>query len=190
MTIVSRLHARLTSQHTGGRYFFRAVGEISLIVIGILIAIQVDGWNQNRQERQQEQRYLRSLLEDVQFDMQRSDTWFSRFDAKIAGLQTAKDYYFGDSTAAEDSQLLTDIGMGGSGSRGQLLLVTPTFRELISTGGLRLIANDPLKARILSYYAYKEFMEAYVGNLRTGYASYVNAGRPFDPQGNLKNDDR
>lgn len=92
-----------------------AVGEIALIVVGILIAIQVDSWNQSRQERQQEQRYIKSLLEDLRFDMERSNQWFDRFDAKVSGLQTGKDYYFGDLTVPETLQLLTKIGMGGQG---------------------------------------------------------------------------
>lgn len=190
MTILSRLYSRLTSPSGTAVYLGRALGEIALIVLGILIAIQVDNWNQNRQERQQEQRYIKSLLEDLRFDMTRSSQWFDRFDAKVAGLQAGKDYYFGDSTGGETPQLLLDIGMGGMGSRGQALLVTPTFRELISTGNLRYIRDDKVKAEILEYYAYKEFMEAYTGNIRTGFADYVNASRPFSPGGSLEDDER
>jgi len=67
MTILSRLRTRLTDGTETSVYLGRALGEIALIVIGILIAIQVDSWNQNRQERQQEQQYIQSLLEDVRF---------------------------------------------------------------------------------------------------------------------------
>jgi len=190
MTILSRLRTRLTGSTDANVYLGRALGEVALIVIGILIAIQVDSWNQNRQERQQEQQYIQSLLEDVRFDITRSSQWFDRFDAKIAGLQAGKDYYFGDSTAPETSQLLQKIGMGGAGSRSQTLLPSPTFRELISTGNLRYIRDAKVKAEVLDYYAYKEFMEIYVGNMRSGFADYVNAGRPYSPDGTLQNDER
>ena len=36
------------------RYFLYALGEIALVVIGILIALQVDNWNEERKERREE----------------------------------------------------------------------------------------------------------------------------------------
>jgi hypothetical protein len=37
------------------KYFKYAIGEIVLVVIGILIALQINNWNQNRLEMQEEQ---------------------------------------------------------------------------------------------------------------------------------------
>lgn len=49
-------------------YFFYALGEILLIVIGILIAVQINNLNENYQNRQLEDRYLRSLVNDLKRD--------------------------------------------------------------------------------------------------------------------------
>lgn len=42
-------------------YFLYAVGEIILVVIGILIAIQIDHWNENRKQRKIERAYLSEI---------------------------------------------------------------------------------------------------------------------------------
>ena len=47
-----QLRQKLLTENKFSRYLLYAVGEILLVVIGILIALQVDTWNQERQERQ------------------------------------------------------------------------------------------------------------------------------------------
>ena len=46
------------------RYFFYAVGEIVLVVIGILIALQINIWNEDRKLRLKEEANLKSLKEN------------------------------------------------------------------------------------------------------------------------------
>lgn len=47
------------------KYLLYAVGEILLVVIGILIALQVDNWNENRKALAQEKELLTNLLNDL-----------------------------------------------------------------------------------------------------------------------------
>ena len=51
------------------RYLPYALGEIALVVIGILIALQINNWNENRKDRRLEQRYVLQLMSDIQFDL-------------------------------------------------------------------------------------------------------------------------
>ena len=44
-----------------GRYFKYAIGEIILVVIGILIALQINNWNENRKELSNESKILKTL---------------------------------------------------------------------------------------------------------------------------------
>jgi hypothetical protein len=48
-----------------GRYFKYAIGEIVLVVIGILIALQINNWNQHRILRNQSQQVLLNLREEI-----------------------------------------------------------------------------------------------------------------------------
>ena len=46
-----------------GRYLLYAIGEIALVVIGILIALQINNWNEWRKDRITEKHTLESILE-------------------------------------------------------------------------------------------------------------------------------
>ena len=46
------------------RYLFYAIGEIVLVVLGILIALQINNWNQNQKTKDVERQYLQSLQEE------------------------------------------------------------------------------------------------------------------------------
>ena len=55
----------LISENNMGKYFKYAIGEILLVVIGILIALQINNWNEANKERQQEFKLLKQLKEDL-----------------------------------------------------------------------------------------------------------------------------
>ena len=56
------------SQNQTGKYLKYAIGEIILVVIGILIALQINNWNENRKLKQNEIILVKQLLEDVKKD--------------------------------------------------------------------------------------------------------------------------
>ena len=56
-----------------GKYFKYAIGEIILVVIGILIALQINNWNQNRLDSNQEQQILLQLKSEFQENLKELD---------------------------------------------------------------------------------------------------------------------
>ena len=48
-------------QNKTSKYFKYAIGEVVLVVIGILIALQINNWNENRKDGVKEQIILKSL---------------------------------------------------------------------------------------------------------------------------------
>jgi len=52
-----------------GKYFKYAIGEILLVVIGILIALQINNWNEARKHSEEEQIILKKLASDVDNDI-------------------------------------------------------------------------------------------------------------------------
>jgi hypothetical protein len=164
-------------------YFLYALGEIGLIVVGILIAIQVDNWNTWRQDRKVERKYIENLIEDVRLEEAWIEqNWNSRFDQKISGLKLAKDYHFGNFEPLDTLAFFNQVGAGGIASRGRFLQNDITFQELTSTGNFRLIRVDSIKNAILNFYTFKQSMNVYAVNLRTEYATYVNGSYPFNPE--------
>ena len=56
------------SENKTAKYFKYAIGEIILVVIGILIALQINNWNELQKDKKLEAEYYCRLLEDVQQD--------------------------------------------------------------------------------------------------------------------------
>ena len=63
-----KIRQNLLSEGKTGKYVKYAIGEIILVVIGILIALQINTWNQNKKDQKLEQQYYCRLLEDVEQD--------------------------------------------------------------------------------------------------------------------------
>lgn len=61
-----KIRHRLLEQNRLTRYLIYAFGEIVLVVIGILIALQINNWNENRKDAIEEKVVLKSLLENLQ----------------------------------------------------------------------------------------------------------------------------
>jgi len=59
-----RIRQNLLSEGKTGKYLKYAIGETVLVVIGILMALQINNWNENRKKREQAAYYLNQLLED------------------------------------------------------------------------------------------------------------------------------
>ncbi|WP_299121721.1 DUF6090 family protein [uncultured Winogradskyella sp.] len=53
------------SENKTGKYFKYALGEIILVVIGILIALQINNWNEQRKSSKQEVQLLKQLQKDI-----------------------------------------------------------------------------------------------------------------------------
>jgi hypothetical protein len=51
----------LMEKNKTGKYFKYAIGEIVLVVIGIIIALQINNWNENRTKLKEEQNIIFNL---------------------------------------------------------------------------------------------------------------------------------
>ena len=63
-----QIRQRLLTENRFSKYLLYAIGEILLVVIGILIALQIDNWNEWKKERQIEQEVLQSLIKNLELN--------------------------------------------------------------------------------------------------------------------------
>lgn len=66
-----KIRQNLLSEGKTGKYLKYAVGEIVLVVIGILIALQINNWNEHRKAKTQEKNLVLNLTEDLVSDKER-----------------------------------------------------------------------------------------------------------------------
>ena len=62
------LRKRLLTENRIGKYLLYAVGEIVLVVIGILIALSINNWNEAKKNRLQEIAILNNIKQDLILD--------------------------------------------------------------------------------------------------------------------------
>jgi len=65
LPLFRKLRKRLLESGATGKYLLYAIGEILRVVFGILIALEVNNWNQQRQERAEEIEVLKSVQKDL-----------------------------------------------------------------------------------------------------------------------------
>ena len=59
----------LIEQNQMGKYFKYAIGEILLVVIGILIALQINNWNEAKKEHKIGMQFLKGISNDIKKDL-------------------------------------------------------------------------------------------------------------------------
>ena len=63
-----KIRQNLLKENNTSKYFKYAIGEILLVVIGILIALQINNWNENRKLLLQQDLLFEQLLSDTKAD--------------------------------------------------------------------------------------------------------------------------
>ncbi|WP_411768398.1 DUF6090 family protein [Winogradskyella sp. A3E31] len=74
-------------QNKTGKYLKYAIGEILLVVIGILIALQINNWNESRKAQIQEQLLLNNLRVEFEDNLKDLDSINGEVDKVIVSLE-------------------------------------------------------------------------------------------------------
>jgi hypothetical protein len=147
----------LIEKNKTGKYLKYAVGEIILVVVGILIALSINNWQQERQNKKQEYRYINDLVNDFKQDSIHLEEL--RLEATITA--TAKDSIF---------KVINDLDyqMDSLPNYFKLQWVgykvfspsTSTIEEMKSSSHLEIISNPLLRKKIVKmYYEYELFLQ-------------------------------
>ncbi|MDG1277837.1 MAG: DUF6090 family protein [Algoriphagus sp.] len=141
-----KIRQKLLQQNQVTRYLVYALGEIVLVVIGILIALQVNNWNIERNDRIAEKNALQDLKEE-----------FSDQAKKLANAQKRRelsiDFFSRKLNYMKSGMLDSLIVYHPILNLGNTTLNAPNgvINSLISSGQINLISNDSLKYRLASW---------------------------------------
>jgi len=127
------------------KYLLYAIGEVLLVVIGILIALQIDNWNEERKLRREEQTLLRQLKEEYQTNLEQLD---SKIANRLVLINSSKDLlgYFDDPAAANRDSVISKLG-----NLNLTLSFDPIDNDLIASGRINIIQNQQLKTLLTKW---------------------------------------
>lgn len=120
------------------------IGQLALIVGGVLIALAVDSWWENRQERHEERAYLEQLLADLRETE-------SRLESSIVGDVEMLDRVSRVLDRALNGSLPDSLDLPTGYS--QFRPLTGTATALVQSGDIQLLRNDRLRFRLIAYTA-------------------------------------
>ncbi len=125
------------------KYSRYAIGEIVLVVIGILIALSINNWNEGRKDRIRALSHLKEIKAELLYDLNQMDTVISYLDAvDKAGLYMND--FLSNRLEKIDSGKLKDAYL----RLGHLSVFNITefaYNNLLSSGEINLIQNDSIK---------------------------------------------
>jgi hypothetical protein len=127
--------------------------ELVLVVVGILIALAVNSWIEDRKDARSERQYLERLLADFDLDLAvvREYRGFEEQRVRDGVLAYRGVKGLEDSQQERVAEALTRLI-----SRRTLRLARATYSELLSTGNIGLIRNVALRDRIVRLYETNE----------------------------------
>ncbi len=126
--------------------------EIIVVILGILIAFQIDRWAQERRERQQEYQYLVRLKEDLQIEIDRMEDSIEYAEARIAAVRLLEEVA-ADPTVAAKQPTAVARALETVTWLSFPQISAFVYTELQSTGNLALIRSQTLRRDIADYYA-------------------------------------
>lgn len=132
-------------QNMNSKYLKYAIGEIILVVIGILIALRINNWNERRKELTQMTENLYSLKEDLKTD----STNFSRsISAYEQYINQKMSFWQKDLNSIPTDSLMMLIQSNTSESKPNLT----TYQKVVNSPVISFSSNRSLSRRINAYY--------------------------------------
>ena len=161
----SKIRLKLLGGSNLRKYVLYAIGEILLIMIGILLALQINNWNEQNKLSKSEAVYLNRLYEDV---TKMKGFYLSRHESFTTGLSDAHralDFLescgekkeleaFFKQTLLSHQQLINFIEFNS------------TFNEMLASGAFAQLKNTELKDAISSIYNWVKGSNDRVGYFR------------------------
>ena len=170
-----KIRHNLMSENKTGKYLKYAIGEIILVMIGILLALQVNNWNEKRIEREKIKAQYLSLITSLLEDKENLEAYLELQSFRVHSLDYVLDFIGEIHNYDEMSNALKvpffnsfiwnkpipdtlntefiEKAFSWSFRYMPFILSQKAINEFESTGMYSLIKNENLKLQINKYYS-------------------------------------
>jgi hypothetical protein len=129
------------------RYLIYAIGEILLVMIGILLALQVNNWNENKKDRKVESKLLIELKENLNVNQDRLQDEILKEQSSIAAINLVVDHI--DNQQPYHDSLNTHFRQAFQAY--DIVLSSSAF-EAIKSRGFEIIDSDSLRKAVIDLF--------------------------------------
>lgn len=167
-----RIRQKLITEGNLARYLIYAIGEILLVVIGILIALQINNWNEQNKTKELEKALLLEYQEELRFNVDELNRAIGYINVRANRCSILLDHIefkrpFVDSLSSEFRVLTLAVGTH----------ISHVAFKSLEDQGMDIISNKMLKNRILNLHLKSyDLLEGRIENQQSNIKEY---GRPI-----------
>jgi len=135
-----------------GKYFKYAIGEIVLVVIGILIALQINNWNTQRLQHKKEVNYIKEIKSNLEGDLSDIESVLTFNLLKINTIDSLFQLF---AVETDPRNYMPKVGqyMDVLSSYNIFSPLRIAFDNMISSENIDLISNKELRKELSLYYS-------------------------------------
>jgi uncharacterized protein DUF6090 len=161
-----KIRQRLLTENKFSKYLIYAIGEVALVVIGILIALQINNWNQNRRLLKKEIDILKAFDLQFQNDLIQFDESLALYKETEISIDILLNHLennlpFHDSLNEHfftSTRIYIDADMANN------------VFESLKSYGVGLISNEDIRSKIVLLY---EDQDPWIKNFETMYIEFL-----------------
>ncbi len=148
-----RIRKQLADDNKPLRYIRYAVGEIVLVIIGILIALQINNWSEIEKSKSESNRLLIVLKLDLEKDIQNFKSLQTEYNDWLLQIENILDNVLGGNT-----KKITEVDqlMAGRLSMNYLSINKVTYLDMFNSGRKLEFDNLEIVRDIKDYYQYAD----------------------------------
>lgn len=139
------------SERIEARSWFWVLVDFVVVVAGILLALQLDAWSQQRDEVRLEALYLERIVEDLEIERSRMDAAAGYASNRIEAARLLE-RVVADPSLAADEPARMPWAIETVTWRSFPQINATVYRELQSTGRLALIRSETLRRKLAEHY--------------------------------------
>jgi len=144
-----RLRKQLADDNKPLKYLRYAIGEIALVVIGILIALSINNWNEERKDELLEKKYLESIKKELEINTKTANSEKQFNDFQIQNVHVILDCL--DNKCTHDQTKLA-VAINHIEFQTTVNYTKNVWNELYATGNIGIIKNDSIKNNLVDLY--------------------------------------
>jgi hypothetical protein len=180
LLLFRKIRSDLMEKNKTINYLKYAIGEIVLVVIGILIALQINNWNEDRKDQLRLKNHYLELLNELNNDKESLKdivNWVREFNNRAFEIS---EFINSSQTKIDTAKIIA--GLLNVEAYGFFSVSKSAYTTLLSSGDIQLIENTELKNTLSIYHDVTNWdWTAHNGNLKEVielYSSYVHKFLP------------